>query len=378
MVQLPEAWDADRRAALLLHLISGVGPAAQRLLLERFERPEQVLRATREDLLQTPGIGPKLADRISTAELQQAESEIQRCFEHHIAIVMTGDQQYPTILQHIDDPPAALFLRGAFTDQDALAVAIVGSRHASRYGLQQAERLARALSLEGMTIVSGLARAVDAAAHRGALAAGGRTIAVLASGVLQIYPPEHSRLAAEIVGQGALVSEAPPFRKPISGAFPQRNRLISGMSLGVLVIEAAERSGALITARHALEQGREVFALPGRVDSRMSRGCHQLLRDGAKLVESVDDVLEELGPLVAPMSAAACDDSTSMQIRDARELQLGDQERLVLNLIESEPTHIDVVSRQCDLTMAQLLATVSVLEARRLVERVAGGSFVRL
>lgn len=377
MVNLPESWDRGRRSALLLHLIAGVGPAAQRSLLERFESPEHVLKASRVELLQTPGIGAKLADRILAARVEQAELEIRRCRDHQVEILMSGDEPYPRLLCHIADPPSALFLRGTFAPQDALAIAMVGSRHASRYGLQQAERLARGLAMAGMTIVSGLARGVDAAAHRGALTGGGRTVAVLASGVLQIYPPEHASLAAEIARCGVLVSEAPPFRKPISGAFPQRNRLISGMSLGVLVIEAAERSGALITARHAMEQGREVFAMPGRIDSRMSRGCHRLLRDGAKLVESVDDVLEELGPLASPLSAES-DPDASMQIRDARELQLDDQERFVLNLIESEPTHIDFVFAQCELAMPQLLATVSVLETRRLVQRVAGGTFVRL
>ena len=178
-----------------------------------------------------------------------------------------------------------------------MAVAIVGTRHATRYGLAQAERLAGSLARTGFTVVSGLARGIDAAAHRGALAAGGRTIAVLASGLLEIYPPEHDKLADEVAASGYLVSESPPRMVPLSGAFPQRNRIISGLSLGTIVVEAADRSGALITARHAYEQGREVFAVPGPIDSRMSRGCHALIKDGAKLVESIDDVLAELGPL---------------------------------------------------------------------------------
>ena len=165
---------------------------------------------------------------------------------------------------------------------DALAIGIVGTRHGTQYGLRQAERLAGGLARAGLTVISGLARGIDAAAHRGALAAGGRTIAVLASGVLNIYPPEHDKLAEEVAAHGALVSESPPGGEPLAGMFPQRNRLISGLSLGVIVVEAAERSGALITARHAMEQGREVFAVPGNVDSRASRGCHRLIRDGAQ------------------------------------------------------------------------------------------------
>ena len=181
---------------------------------------------------------------------------------------------------------------------DALSIGIVGTRHATQYGLRQAERLAGSLARAGLTIVSGLARGIDAAAHRGALAAGGRTLGVLASGVLNIYPPEHDQLANEVAACGALLSEQPARSAPLAGTFPQRNRLISGLSLGVIVVEAAERSGALITARHAMEQGREVFAMPGNVDSRCSHGCHRLIRDGAKLIETADDVLEELGPLV--------------------------------------------------------------------------------
>ena len=218
------------------------------------------------------------------------------------------------------DPPGVLFVRGSFLPRDALSIAIVGSRHATHYGLAQAERLASGLARAGLTITSGLARGVDAAAHKGALAAGGRTVAVLGSGVLNIYPPEHRDLAEQVVSNGAVVSEAAPHSEPFSGAFPQRNRIISGMSLGVIVVEASLRSGALITARHAMEQGREVFAVPGRVDSRMSQGCHRLIRDGAKLVESIDDVLEELGPLVeATPSPIGPDDSSSGGVESQRD-----------------------------------------------------------
>ncbi len=183
-------------------------------------------------------------------------------------------------MRDLPDPPGVLFVRGTLAPSDAMAVAIVGSRHATHYGLTQAERLAGSLARAGLTVVSGLARGIDAAAHRGALAAGGRTIAVLASGVLNIYPPEHNTLAEEITQHGAVMSESPPRAEPLAGMFPQRNRIISGLSLGVLVVEASTRSGALITARHAMEQGRDVFAVPGPITSRMSHGCHRLIRDG--------------------------------------------------------------------------------------------------
>jgi DNA processing protein len=230
------------------------------------------------------------------------------------------------------------------------------------------------LARAGYAIVSGLARGIDAAAHRGALKAGGRTLAVLGSGVLSIYPPEHESLAAEVIAHGALISESPPRSPPMSGAFPQRNRIVTGLSLGLIVVEAAERSGALISARHAMEQGREVFAVPGRVDSRMSRGCHRLIRDGAKLVETVDDVLEELGPLATPTPAAG---EPSTPIRHPAELQLNEPEKAVLAAITDEPATIDEVVVASGLPVPNVLSTVSVLEMRRLIRRVGGNRVMR-
>jgi DNA processing protein len=256
---------------------------------------------------------------------------------------------------------------------DALAVGIVGTRHGTQYGLRQAERLAGSLARAGFTIVSGLARGIDAAAHRGALAAGGRTIAVLASGVMNIYPPEHDTLADEVAACGALVSESPPRSEPLAGTFPQRNRIISGLSLGIVVVEAAERSGALITARHAMEQGREVFAVPGNVDTRASRGCHQLIRDGARLVESADDVLEELGPLVE----AAPRDDDQKKIHHPAELLLNELEEQVLAEVGGEATSIDQIVSDSGLPVSQVLSTLSVLEMRRLIRRLSGTTVIR-
>ncbi len=289
------------RDTLRLCLIPGVGPRTRRALLERFGTCAVTLAASAEQLLQVPGIGPRLCDRIRRAGEIDVDREIELCHRHQIDIIPEADRRYPGLLREIPDPPGVLFRRGDSLPGDQLALAIVGTRHATRYGLRQAERLAGGLARAGMTIVSGLARGIDAAAHRGSLDAGGRTIAVLGSGVLRVYPPEHAELADAVGRQGAVFSELPPLQQPMSGTFPQRNRLITGLSLGVLVVEAAERSGALISATHAAEQGREVFAVPGPADSRTSRGCHRLIRDGAKLVENVEDVLEELGPLFEPM-----------------------------------------------------------------------------
>ena len=359
--------------ALRLALVPGIGPRLSVLLLERFGTPAAVLTAAPSELRDVPGIGTKLSQAIARAPSREdAEAELERCRQAGIVVLTPTAAGYPRLLREIHDPPAVLFARGAVEPRDSLAVAIVGSRHATQYGVAQAERLAGSLARAGLTIVSGLARGIDAAAHRGALAAGGRTIAVLGSGLANIYPPEHVQLADEVAAAGAMLSESPPRTQPMSGAFPQRNRLISGLSLGVIVVEASAQSGALITARHAAEQGRDIFAVPGRVDSRVSHGCHRLIRDGAKLVETADDVLEELGPLVEATSDAA-----GQSVHHPAELLLNDVERQVLSAVTSDATTIDQVVSSSGLPTPQVLATLSVLEMRRLVRRISGNRVAR-
>jgi DNA processing protein len=363
----------DLASTLRLVLVSGVGPRIRRLLLDHFGTPEAVLTASPSELRAVPGVGRKLAASIASAKDQiDAEGEIELCRQHGIEIVTELDDRYPGVLREIPDPPGVLFLRGTLLPRDALSIGIVGTRHATSYGLRQAERLAGSLARAGLTIISGLARGIDAAAHRGAMDAGGRTIAVLGSGVLNIYPPEHAALAKEVLQQGALLSEVSPKAVPHGGMFPQRNRIISGMSLGVLVVEAGDRSGALITARHAMEQGRDIFAIPGHVDDRTARGCHRLIRDGAKLVESADDVLEELGPLFAPTSH-----DEGQVVHHPAELLLNDLEQKVLSAIDTEATSIDHIIHQSGLPVAQVLSTLSVLEMRRLVRRLSGTTVMR-
>jgi DNA processing protein len=362
-------------AAVRLAMVPGVGPRTRKKLLERFGTPEAVLSAPPSELQSIPRVGSKLCRTICTAREEiDAESEIELCRQSQIEILTDQDKNYPRSLHDLPDPPGVLFVRGQLDASDALAVAIVGSRHATHYGLTQAERLAASLARAGLTIVSGLARGIDAAAHRGALSAGGRTIAVLASGVLNIYPPEHKDLASEIAKHGAVFSESAPRAEPLAGMFPQRNRIISGLSLGVLVVEASGRSGALITARHALEQGREVFAVPGPITSRMSHGCHRLIRDGAKLVETVDDILEELGPLVA--AAPAPDDGR--EIHHPAELALNDLERTVLAAVPEQACTVDAIIAASKLAAPQVLATLSVLEMRHLIRRLSGSLVLRL
>jgi len=370
---------ADRIAAdpvaaeVLLSLVPGVGPRIRKTLLAHFGSAQAVLAAPPGNLREVPGIGAKISRAISTARREiDVEAELALCRERGVAVVIEPDKAYPSRLKEIPDPPGVLFVRGKMVPADGLAVAIVGTRHATHYGLAQAERLAGGLARAGYTIVSGLARGIDAAAHRGALKAGGRTIAVLGSGVLNVYPPEHEGLADEIHGRGAVISENPPLSPPLAGAFPQRNRIVTGLSLGVIVVEAADRSGALISARHAMEQGREVFAVPGRVDSRTSRGCHRLIRDGAKLVETIDDVLEELGPLATPTPR-----EDGREVRHPAELQLNEPEQAVLSAVDDEPTSIDDIVVTSGLPVHNVLSTISVLEMKRLIRRVSGNRVIR-
>jgi DNA processing protein len=360
--------DDESRALLELSLVPGVGPRLVRRLLEAFGSAEAIWRQPPQRWLEVLGIGRDLADELAAAGAAgRADEEWGRCRAAQLQILGCTSPEFPRLLHEIADPPAVLYVRGQYLPSDALAVGVVGTRHASPYGLRQAASLAASLARFGITIVSGLARGIDAAAHRAALDAGGRTLAVLAGGLAQIYPRQHQALADQIVGAGALLSEMALDTKPLRGSFPRRNRLISGLSLGVVVVEATERSGALITARHAMEQGREVFAVPGPVDLRTSRGCHQLLRDGAKLVETADDVLEELGPFIAPLPAR-----TEGTLRHATELRLNALEQQVLQAIDDPNSTIDQLVTRCGLPIQRVLATVSVLETRRLICRVSG------
>ncbi|HEX6987510.1 MAG TPA: DNA-processing protein DprA, partial [Planctomycetaceae bacterium] len=277
--------DADLLDALRLHLVPGVGPRTTQVLLEAFGSAGRVLAAGEAELRGVEGVGPKLAKAIRAArDSGEAERELARCRELGATLLARGTPGYPHLLSTIPDAPAVLYVRGTLAPRDEIAVAIVGSRRCTYYGLSQAERLAGGLARAGVTVVSGLAKGIDAAAHRGALAAGGRTLAVTATGLETVYPPGHEGLAAEVAAAGAVLTEFRLSQKPLAGLFPQRNRVISGLSLGVIVVEASRKSGALHTARHATEQNRDVFALPGRVDSAASEGCHDLIRDGAALI----------------------------------------------------------------------------------------------
>jgi len=385
-LETPPVTDEQLLDALRLSLIPGIGPRTQQVLLERFGSPREILAAPPDMLRAVSGVGPKIAGAVFESRGDTtAEDIVERCRQQAISLLIPASEDYPRLLSEIPDPPALLYCRGRIEQRDSLAVAIVGSRRCSHYGRQQTEKLAGGLARAGMTIISGLARGIDGHAHRGAMRAGGRTIAVLATGVDEIYPAEHEELAKEISATGAVVSESSLGQKPLAGLFPQRNRIISGLSLGVIVVEASRKSGALHTARHAMEQGREVFAVPGRIDSPESQGCHDLIRDGAKLVTCVDDVLEELGPLIEPVEVPVTEAENSpattttppQAVHSPRELSLSEQERRILNLVPQEPVHIDQILQRADIETSRVLSTLTVLEMKRMVRRFPGSNYCR-
>ena len=354
---------------LRLNLVPGIGPRTFQLLLERFETPAAILQASVSQLREVPNVGPKLAMSIITHGTEQAaRAELARTVAAGASLLIRGHDCYPAPLDRIPDPPTVLYCQGTLLPVDQLAIGIVGSRHCTEYGRRQANRLAQGLARAGVTVISGLARGIDAEAHKGALEAGGRTIAVCATGLGTIYPPEHVELANSIRQSGCLLTESPMDQQPKSGLFPQRNRIISGMSMGVILVEAGRNSGALHTARHAMEQNREVFALPGRVDSEASFGCLDLIRDGATLIRGVDDVLTTLGPLVTPVKVTETE-----TVHSPAELQLSDQQRTILNLVTNEPVAVDEVTRAAGIEISRVLSTLTILEMKRLIRRLPGG-----
>lgn len=368
----PDASSRERWRKLELWLTPGIGPRLWQNLMNHFGTADRVLQASLAELQQIDGVGPKLAAAIRTARPETAQREWLDCQSRGVRLLWRGESDFPEPLTRICDPPPLLYCQGAWKPADALAIAIVGSRHCTLYGRQTAEKLAAGLARAGLTVVSGLARGIDAAAHRGALQAGGRTLAVFATGLAEVYPPEHADLAGDIAQQGALLSEAPLRQTALPGLFPQRNRIISGLALGVIVVEASRSSGALHTARHALEQSREVFAVPGRIDSPASLGCLDLLRDGATLVRDVDDVLTALGPLTQPVARNATN-----TVLNPAELLLSEHERAILNRIAQDATAIDEVVRASGMEASRVLTTLTVLEMRRLIRRLPGGFVAR-
>lgn len=368
---------ADRsmlESTLRLHLTDGVGPVTFANLVEIFGSPESALAADESSLRRVPGVGQVIARRIvESRENVDLAGELELIDEHGITVLTQHDAAYPYALRHMPDPPAVLYVQGQLCEADAVCVAIVGSRRCSRYGHEQAERFANLLARAGLTVVSGMARGIDGAAHAGALAAGGRTIAVLGCGLACNYPPEHEHLRQRIAASGAVISELPMRTVPEAGNFPTRNRIIAGLALGTLVIEAASRSGSLITARLAQEYGREVFAVPGRVDSPYSQGPHSLLRDGATLVQCLDDILDELGDVGKTLRPQGPDPLFD----DVPQVKLSAEEGKLLAALDGEPRGIEELAGLARLAIPDVMALLTQLQLKSQVSQLPGQLFIR-
>lgn len=359
--------DPELRALLTLHLVRGLGPRLTGALLKRFGSAQAALQAPCEELRQVPHIG-QLAFKLHKA-IQEADvsTELDLIAQHQVHLLALGSEEYPSSLAQIYDPPHLLYVKGSLVPADAKSVAVVGSRHCTGYGQRIAERLGRGLAQKGFTVISGLARGIDGAAHRGALKAGGRTLAVLAGGLAKVYPPEHQDLALEIQTAGALLSEASMKMEHLADLFPPRNRLISGLARGVVIVEAAERSGALITARQAAEQGRTVFAVPGPVDSPASAGTNLLLRQGAILIRGAEDILEELEGIATPLT------SSPIQVPPG----LDDSQLRLWEFLKEQPKHVDEIARQLSCPIHEVTGTLMMLEMRKAVKRLPGNMYER-
>jgi len=379
--------DGESLALLKLTLSEGVGGVSIHRLIEAFGSARAALDASEQTLRNVEGVGDRTARSIrrgpDTGELELELDLLQRA---NTRLVPITSDQYPIPLRHLDaSAPPLLWMRGEYLRRDMLALAVVGSRRATHYGRSQARRFAAGLSGMGFTIVSGLARGIDSEAHRAALQAGGRTIAVLGCGLGRVESLSDPELALEIAGHGALISELPMKAPPLAGHFPPRNRIIAGLSLGALVVEGGKKSGSLITARLAGEQGKGVFAVPGNVDSPASSGCHRLIRDGAVLVENPREVVEGLGPLSEPLDLPDAESADGEEaapggpqsLEDARALVLNEREREIFELLDSSPLQIEAVIERTGLPASIVSSTLLTLEIRGLVRQLPGQSYVR-
>ncbi len=353
-------------AFVVLNMAGEIGSARLKKLVEYLGKPEDVLRASRQKLTAIPGIGEKIADKIISLNKEDVGKELDLSRKLGLEIITIEDDNYPVNLKNIFDPPIVLYIKGTLKTEDSFAFGLVGSRRPSFYGLSQAEGFSSGLAASGFTIVSGMARGIDTYSHKGALKSGGRTIAVIGSGFNYLYPAENQKLAEEISKNGAVISEFSLNTKPLPQNFPRRNRLISGMSLGVLVVEAARNSGALITADFALEQGREVFAIPGKIDSHTSFGTNELIKQGAKLTTNLFDILEEF--VSVPFEKEESKSKESLE---------NSGENRLLNLISFQAIQLDELVERAGMDIPQISDTLLKLQIRKLVKQLPGKQFVR-
>jgi DNA processing protein len=351
---------------IALSLVPEVGTVTFRKLLSLYGEPEHVFKASQKELSSIDGIGERKARNIKDfSGLKEAERCLALLNQSGTRVVTCRDPDYPDLLRQVESGPVILYVRGSMREEDRFAIAIVGSRKPTHYGRVVAEKLSSELTGAGFTVVSGMARGIDTIAHVSSVTSGGRTIAVLGSGIDTVYPPENRGLMEKIAESGYVVSEFPLGTKPNRENFPIRNRLISGLSLGVLVVEATRESGSLITAQHALEQNREVFAVPGSIISPNSSGTNDLIKRGAKLIERTEDIIEELGPMLKGFVRA----------REKSRIEVTDEERRLCDILTGEPLHIDVISRELTLSPSRVLATLLNLELKGIVRQTEGKRF---
>lgn len=379
----------ELRTWISLHLVPGIGPRRFRRLLERFGTPERVLAASEADLLDIQGVTPALAQSIRGATSKKAEElvdrELREIEEKSVRLYCWGEPDYPESLAQIADPPCILYVRGEILPRDDFSVAIVGSRRISNYGRAMSRTFAAELARSGLTIISGFARGADSQAHLGALEAGGRTIAVFGNGLNVCYPKENRELLERILESGALVSELPMNTGPLRENFPLRNRLISALSLGTLVVEAPQRSGALITARYVAEHGKHLFALPGRVGESGSVGPHSLIREGAILVQSPQDIIREMESLLNRMQEEkgekAIVPAPETPVRPQPVAQpipegLDENEQAVLKSLSDTAIPMDQITRTANLSAQEVAGCLLGLEMRGLVARLPGMRYI--
>lgn len=362
----------------------GVGPTLFQRLLNYFGNIEPIFTASMSELMNVEGIGIITAERIfRTRNDFDSEAELALADKLGVWVIHFHDPRYPPALKTIYDPPPVLYVKGTLQRGDNLALAIVGSRRCTHYGTEQANRFAHLTASAGFTIISGLARGIDSAAHYGALSAKGRTIAVQGCGLATVFPPENKKLFQQISESGAVISELPLTYEPLSENFPGRNRIIAGLSLGVLVVEATHRSGALISAQAALENHREVMAVPGRIDSPSSSGCHKLIKQGARLVDSIHEIMDALGHIGqglqkhAVLSAAEAEQRSHQTLFDISRLNLTIPEHALLEHLNTEPVHVEELIVLTKLPAGQVNAAVISLQLKGLIRQLPGSMIVR-
>ncbi len=365
----------SREAFIALNLVEGVGPVRARSLLEHFGEAPKILAASKSQLLRVHNIGEDIAEKISGWEKSvDLAGELKRIADFGCHVLIQSDENYPASLREIYDPPLVIYVWGNLTPKDKNAVAMVGSRMTTHYGIETARKLAYQLAYTGVTVVSGGARGIDTAAHQGALSGKGRTIAVLGTGINLIFPPENAELFKRIAANGAVITQFPFNRPADKQSFPIRNRIVAGMTLGTVVVEANLSGGALITANFATEYGRQIFAVPGRIDSPRSKGCHELIKKGAKLCEGVEDVLSEFEYLFPASNRPAAPNETG--VLPAFELSTNEQ-KIFDALKADEEMTTDEIIRTSGLPSSAVSATLFGLEMKRMVRQLPGKLFVR-